>query len=989
MRWIKPLSLIFLVTLLLLIVGLSFTLHQKIKQAEITNLTWSLGHLGFNSLELENISATYQQQQHIRLENVQVHWTDISTWFDSSFQITTLAIENAQLQLTFQKRIEGQVPNKETPLEFSWPKTPEEWQANSFLSERLPWLALLPKKTVIKHFSFSRHCPEGLCSLTGQLSASIETRQKTQQSMPLQANFKGLISNPISPDNQLSFQLKAALSSEKLPSLQLQLSLDNSLNLTLNNEIRLHRDLSSENQLYTSLQLSGTVPNPIWFKTLENWSGLKLTEATLLQLHQQASTPVNIDILNNMPLTSVTLLVKQLSSTNPKIKKTATTEPSPFSKPVEFVSKLSTQFEMNIELPKPTPIPAIGLLQGTLKAKFKLQQGLLQNYQLHASGNLSEHALAEKLKAFRQFKGLDIAKISFDLNSQIRSQKNDLANIPFNLSLNSVTPTMSKSQLRLVTQGELFIGDNPRLKLYDARITLQQPALKIQVTSDQPHYDIQNLALNIPFTADYQNQVFTFKSPSALIKSDVKIVDQSNGASLAIFNQSSLQLNRLNVHLSTDPINPLTWSLSSKKTVLNAQFTSPPLKAKNLQVRLTSLQLNNSDNGLSSHPVQINAHYNVSTARLEQAKLVPQFWSAKGALSGGVDDFKFSGRISNASELSIKHNSRWKNQNLSSTWSLEPLFFLGGNPLKKSFSFWPQELTLASGQMALQGQLKFNFKLLKSPLAALSGTVNADIKQVSGLYQQTAFSQISVLSALNLNNKQFNVSLPTLQITRVNHGLIAGPVQMTARYEGALAKPLQGVLEIETLRSGLFNGQAWLDPQTINLSKPFKTTLHLKDIDIEELLKQHPTSNLKGKGLIDGTLPLEIDLTTESPSFLIQQGLVTSQASGGLLQYQPEAKSGIGKSNQGMQLVLDVLDDFHYTLLQSSVSIGMDQKLNLGLTLKGQNPNVEKGRAINLNINLEEDLPSLMTSMQITNQVSETIKRRVQEKIRQQSNQKK
>ena len=90
-----------------------------------------------------------------------------------------------------------------------------------------------------------------------------------------------------------------------------------------------------------------------------------------------------------------------------------------------------------------------------------------------------------------------------------------------------------------------------------------------------------------------------------------------------------------------------------------------------------------------------------------------------------------------------------------------------------------------------------------------------------------------------------------------------------------------------------------------------------------------------------------------------------------------------------MQLVLDVLDEFHYTLLQSSISIGVDQKLNLGLTLKGRNPNVEKGRAVNLNINLEEDLPSLMTSMQITNQVSETIKRRIQEKIRQQSDSKK
>jgi hypothetical protein len=970
-------------------VAASFTLHQKIKQAEITNLTWSLSHLDLNSLELESLSATYQQQ-HIRLEKIRLHWTDMSAWFDSSFQITTLTIENAQLQLTSHRLIEDQTPNRETPVEFSWPKTSQEWQAKPFLSERFSWLALLPKTTEIKHFSLSRECPQGLCRLIGQLSASIENRQKTQQSTPSQASLQGFLSNPRSPDNQLSFQLKAALTPENLPSLQLQLSLDKSLDLTLSNEIRLSSDLSSNSHLSTRLALSGTTPNPIWFKTLESWSGLNLSEAALLQLHKQALTPVKIDASNNMPLTSVTLLVQQLMSADSKVKNSQKTENSPLTKPLELIPKLSTQFEINIELPKPTPIPAIGLLQGTLQAKLKLQQGLLEDYQLQVSGNLSDHVISEKLKEFGHITGLEIAKIAFELNSQSGSQKNDLTSIPFDLSLNSVTPAVNKSQLHLVSQGELSLGDNSSLNLHNAELTLQQSALTIQVASDQPDYDIRNLKLDIPFTAEYQNQAFTLKSPSALIKSDLKVVDKSNNSSsMATLNQSSLQLDRFNFNLRNDPIKPLMWSLSSKQATLKTQLTSPQLKAKDLQISLNSLQLKNSDNGLTSTPIQIKANYSVSTPRLEQTQLLPQSWAAKGSLSGGLNNLKFLGRISNAAELSIKHNSHWKNQNLTTDWSLDPLFFLASNPLKNSFSFWPPQLSLASGQLALQGQFKLNFKLLKDPLAALSGTVKTDLKHVSGLYQQTAFSQISVLSALNLSNKQFKASLPTLQITRVTHGLITGPVEMTAHYQSSLSTPLKGVLEIETLCSGLFNGQAWLDPQTIDLSKPFKIKLHLKNMEIEELLKQHPTSNLKGRGLINGTLPLEINLTTESPSFLIQQGLITSQASGGVLQYQPAAKSDIGKSNQSMQLVLDVLDEFHYTLLESSVSIGEDQKLILGLTLKGQNPNVEKGRAVNLNINLEEDLPSLITSMQITNQVSETIKRRVQEKIRQQSNSKK
>lgn len=684
MRWIKNISLIFLVTLLLLMAGGAFTLHQQLKQAEITNLTWSLNHLDLNSLELKSISATYQQEQQIKLENVLVQWSDVDTWFDSAFEITIFSIENAQLQLSSNTVSADQAIIIEPPSEFSWHKTLAEWQTEPFVSDRFAWLGLLPKTTEIKHVSVSRDCPTGLCRLTGQLSAILENSspslqtQQGQQNTPFQASFQGSLANPESPENALAFQMKAALNAENLPSLQLQLSLDDKLNFTLNNH------LTSENQLASTLSLSGIAPSPIWFNTLEDWTGFSLSEAALSQLQQQALTPVKIDASNNMPLTSVGLLVQQLISEDSKIANSQITENSPLTKPTELLSKLSTQFEMNIELPKPTPIPAIGLLQGVLQAKLKLQQGLLEEYQLQVIGNLSDHVLSEKLKAFGLITGLEIETIAFKLNSQRGSQKNSLTNIPFDLSLNSVTPAVHKSQLRLVSQGELSLGDNPGLTLHKAELILQQPALTIQVASDQPGYDIRNLKLDIPFTAEYQNHAFTLKAPSARIKGDLKAVDQSNkSSSMVTLNQSSLQFNRLNFNLRNDPFKPLTWSLSSKQATLKTQFTSPQLKAKDLQISLNSLQLNNSVNGVTSTPIQIKANYSASTPRLEQAQLLPQFWAAQGALSGGLNNLQFSGRISNAAELSIKHSSRWKNQTLTTDWSLEPLFFLAGNSLKK------------------------------------------------------------------------------------------------------------------------------------------------------------------------------------------------------------------------------------------------------------------------------------------------------------------
>ena len=1033
MRWIKRLSLIFLVTLLLLMLGVTFTLSQKLEQAGITNLSGSIGHLDFTSLELEHLSATYQSQsqtqsQHIELENVLVQWTDMNTWFHPTFEITTFSIENAQLQLSSNTLSKDQAPIAAEPSHVAWHKILADWQTRPFVSDRFAWLGLLPKTTEIKLFSISRDCPAGLCRLTGQISASLENRspssqtqkdQHGQQNASFQASLQGSLTNPDSPENALSFLMKVALNAENLPTLQLQLSLDDTLNFILNNH------LTAENQLASTLSLSGIAPNPIWFNTLEEWSGFSLSEAAQLQIEQQALTPVKIEASNRMPLGSIDLLVQhllaqQLTAPLSKTENCQSAEEPPITMVPERLLKLSTQLEMNIELPKPTPIPAIGMLQGLLNAKLSIHQGVLQDYQLQTSGTLSKHSITETLQTIKFIKGLEVDEIAFDLKSQSDSPETPLTSLaslatvtslantadtadtanadkltnitklPFELSVHTVTSSPHKNQFRLFSQGELTIETEPELVLYNGLLSLRQPSLKM-LTSDsdagKTEYRFNQLKADIPFTASYHDKTLLFKIDKADIKGDLYVIESGQSRlPMVKLNKSSLQLDTFAFNLKHDTTNLLNWSLSSQQAILKTQLSSPQLNAKDVQISLNALQLNSPNSRKTSPPLHIKTSYSVTTPRLEQSQLRPQFWAAKGYVSGDLSNLTLSGRVSNAAELNLQHKSRWKNKTLSSDWTLEPLFFLAGNPMKKTFTSWPKELTLASGQLALKGQVKFNTKAFKDPLAALSGTLNTEMKHISGLYQQTAFSQISASTALNLSNQKFKVSLPSLEITQINHGLIAGPIQMSGQYQSVLTDPLKGLLKIEKLQSGLFHGQAWLAPQTIDLSEAFKTELHLKDVDIEELLKQHPTGDLIGKGLIDGVLPLEINLTSEPPTFLIQQGEVSSQSSGGLLKYQPATKSAMGKSNQSMQLVLDVLDDFHYTLLQSSVSIGADKKLILGLTLKGRNPSLEKGRAVNLNINLEEDLPSLITSMQMTNQVSETIKRRVQEKIQQKTN---
>ncbi|MNR52193.1 hypothetical protein D3C85_1719890 [compost metagenome] len=82
-----------------------------------------------------------------------------------------------------------------------------------------------------------------------------------------------------------------------------------------------------------------------------------------------------------------------------------------------------------------------------------------------------------------------------------------------------------------------------------------------------------------------------------------------------------------------------------------------------------------------------------------------------------------------------------------------------------------------------------------------------------------------------------------------------------------------------------------------------------------------------------------------------------------------------------MQLVTQSLEDFRFATLNSQVNYDQHGKLRLAMRLEGRNPAIEQGRPIHFNINLEEDIPTLLASLQLTDKVSEIIKQRVQQRM--------
>lgn len=207
-----------------------------------------------------------------------------------------------------------------------------------------------------------------------------------------------------------------------------------------------------------------------------------------------------------------------------------------------------------------------------------------------------------------------------------------------------------------------------------------------------------------------------------------------------------------------------------------------------------------------------------------------------------------------------------------------------------------------------------------------------------------------------------------------------GPITVNAHYQAAVTEPLAGKLQLNKVSMNFMQGELAVEPQQLDLkANQQELVLLIKQLDLAELLRQHPTTDLSANGKLSGRIPLNI----KDKELSVKQGVLAADQPGGRLQYRTAA-SAASSGNPGMKLVFDALADFHFSVLSSEISYSHSGKLLLALQLQGANPAIQDGRPINLNINLEEDLPAMLASLQLANKLNDTLTKRVQQHIKRQ-----
>ncbi|MFW5823716.1 MAG: intermembrane phospholipid transport protein YdbH family protein [Marinobacter sp.] len=370
--------------------------------------------------------------------------------------------------------------------------------------------------------------------------------------------------------------------------------------------------------------------------------------------------------------------------------------------------------------------------------------------------------------------------------------------------------------------------------------------------------------------------------------------------------------------------------------------------------------------------LQADGPFRLDAGEIRHPALVTQAWRADGEL-------QWAGELALTAEAASAAGTRLPlrvgyhpDDGLQAGGSMSLTPENQANQLAKTLAAWPRSLTLASGQGDLTGQLWW------PPGGGPRAEATLTLQDLSGLYERMAWQGLSGEMAASLDKGEVRLSTGDLELEQLNPGLPIGPVSLSAGYRGVMDDPLAGRLALNGAEAGFaggtFNvaGQGWQLDQA-----PWRVPVTLRDLELSALMELYPTEGLAGDGVLHGKLPLTIG----PRGVRIERGQVSGAPPGGRLQLPADKLQAMAGNNEVMGLVTRAMEDFRYRHLESDVSYSEDGTLVLDLQLRGSSPKVDSERPIVLNINLQEDIPALLTSLQLSGRVNEAVTERVRERL--------
>lgn len=363
----------------------------------------------------------------------------------------------------------------------------------------------------------------------------------------------------------------------------------------------------------------------------------------------------------------------------------------------------------------------------------------------------------------------------------------------------------------------------------------------------------------------------------------------------------------------------------------------------------------------------------VEAAAIQHPQLRPQPWRLDGQVKASLNRLAIDGRLSPDVGIGADIAFRFPFEGIPELdVEITAAGENGSRALADTFTAWPEELDIGEGSMNTTLGLRF-------PSEGLQAQGDIVFDGLGGVFDRTAWNGLDGNIAIGLSGEQLDVQTSDLAADSVNPGIALGNIRVAARYRSTIRELAAGSLELNKASAELLGGIVRIEPGEWDLAEmPFRVPLELSGIELSELMQVYPAEGLAGSGSLSGTVPLRLSEQGVS----IESGRVEAVAPGGTLKLPADRLSSMAKGNEAMALVVRAMQNFNYSVLNSTVDYHQDGTLILGLRLEGSSPDVRDGHPIVLNINLEEDIPALLTSLQLSGRVNDAVTEKVRNLVK-------
>lgn len=295
-------------------------------------------------------------------------------------------------------------------------------------------------------------------------------------------------------------------------------------------------------------------------------------------------------------------------------------------------------------------------------------------------------------------------------------------------------------------------------------------------------------------------------------------------------------------------------------------------------------------------------------------------------------------------------------------------------PLSHFLSEWPYAFDLVAGKLALFGEFSWPQPTSGRGPNANTGTLGIKLSDGGGFYQAVWFSGLDTDIVFRLDPKVRTARSAQVKVSALDFGLPLRDVELTfalLRSErGPLPRLVAYGLKAALLGGELESRRLEIDANSVVQHVP----LRLSQLDLAELIALYPFSGLQATGRLAGMMEVKVSQAGIS----VQDGMLYALAPGGRIRYRPSRSPGDAEATiPGSAALFRALEDFRYEVLRAKADYAENGELLLKLHLEGKSPRLQRNRAVHINLNLEQNVLSLLRSLRLVNGLNERLDTRV------------